>query len=243
MFELDDDLKNIYEKLYNSIEELSSSKKISNVHKSTSVHNSKYHAGAGQLIDRNDVSIKFKNPKFLNSNIDIPCMPAGKESLYFLPTTLLVAVDGVVGAVPYELLKFEASTVRFIEDSKPVSDANIVDTTWEKVNKDGSPDRRFANNRQLPVVQYNKLKLNSSSGLNEMFYISKDGVLNGFTKNLGEIRKYYTKIPIKQKNDYSKEHRNWEDAYSKEEKEEANHFDLNQDTNSDFNRYNRRYWV
>ena len=63
MFELDDDLKNIYEKLYNSIEDLSSSKKISNVHKSASVHNSKYHAGAGQLIDENDVSINFKNLK------------------------------------------------------------------------------------------------------------------------------------------------------------------------------------
>jgi hypothetical protein len=207
LFELDEDLKQIYEELYDSIEYLNTSKKISNVFKSTDIYDSKYHAGAGQLIDKKDIRIVFKNPQFLKTNIDPPCFPAGKESLYFLPTTLLVSVRGVVGAVAYKDLKVELSTIRFIEDGNVPSDANIVDTTWEKVNKDGSPDRRFSSNRQLPVVQYDVLKLFSDSGLNEMFYISKNGIAKSFIDNIKIMKKYYGHIPSEDNDNYESDNK------------------------------------
>jgi hypothetical protein len=39
------------------------------------------------------------------------------------------------------------ATTRFIEDGP------VPDTTWRFVNKNGTPDRRFDNNRRLPVMQ------------------------------------------------------------------------------------------
>ena len=192
LFELDDDLKDIYEKVYNSIEELKTIKKISNVFKKVDVHyDRKYHAGAGELVDKTDVNLFFKNPKFLKTNIDPPCIPAGKESLYFLPTTLLVCEGINVGSIPYNEIKVTKSIVRFIEDGNVPSDAKVVDSTWEKVNKDGSPDRRFSSNRELPIVEYDVLKLESNSGLNEMFYFSKSGVIKNFINNIKLLGKYY----------------------------------------------------
>ena len=51
----------------------------------------------------------------------------------------------------------------------------MVDHTWRYVNKDGSPDRRFKHNRELPIAAYDALSLSSISGLNELVYCSKAG--------------------------------------------------------------------
>jgi len=51
------------------------------------------------------------------------------------------------------------------EDAVP-SDAKVVGSTWRYVNKNGTPDRRFNNNRQLPVVLYSQINISSTSGLN-----------------------------------------------------------------------------
>jgi hypothetical protein len=43
-------------------------------------------------------------------------------------------------------------------------DAVQVDTTWQYVNKRGGPDRRFKNNRRLPVMRYGEVDLATGGG-------------------------------------------------------------------------------
>ncbi|MFP3435632.1 hypothetical protein SB781_38380, partial [Paraburkholderia sp. SIMBA_061] len=43
---------------------------------------------------------------------------------------------------------------RFIETEHVPGDARIVDHTWAHPNKSGGPDRRFKNNRQIPICLY-----------------------------------------------------------------------------------------
>ncbi|WP_462388382.1 hypothetical protein [Acidovorax sp. Q11] len=57
-------------------------------------------------------------------------------------------------------------SIRFIEDGSPPRDAQVIDRTWRYVNKKGGPDKRFKNNRELPVCLYDELQLSSSTGLN-----------------------------------------------------------------------------
>ncbi len=52
------------------------------------------------------------------------------------------------------------------------ADAMVVDTTWRYVNKNGGPDRRFKDNRELPVVQYGRVALTASTGMNNMLSFS-----------------------------------------------------------------------
>jgi hypothetical protein len=55
---------------------------------------------------------------------------------------------------------------RFVEQDAVPSDAQVVDQTWRYVNRNGGPDRRFNNNRQIPIVLYAELHLTSPRGLN-----------------------------------------------------------------------------
>jgi uncharacterized tellurite resistance protein B-like protein len=52
----------------------------------------------------------------------------------------------------------------------------VVDHTWQYVNKSGGPDRRFNNNRQIPICLYEELWLSSPTGLNEVIQISRTGI-------------------------------------------------------------------
>lgn len=56
---------------------------------------------------------------------------------------------------------------RFIEEAPIPPDSQVVGRTWAKVNKDGTPDRRFKGNYEIPIVGYGRLTMTSTTGLNE----------------------------------------------------------------------------
>jgi hypothetical protein len=74
--------------------------------------------------------------------------------------------------VSYESLDISFAPTRFIEDNEVPSDAKVIDRTWRFVNKKGGPDRRFSNNRQLPIAQYGAIELRSPTGLNIHLQVS-----------------------------------------------------------------------
>ena len=102
----------------------------------------------------------------------MPKIKAGRETLYLLPDRLLIYDSSGVGAVSYAALQAQSGNTRFIENEQVPADSAQVGTTWRYVAKNGGPDRRFNNNRQLPIMLYGELKLSSSSGLNEQFQCS-----------------------------------------------------------------------
>ena len=92
-----------------------------------------------------------------------------------------------VGAVSYENLSVEVTQTQFIEDGSVPGDAKIVGYTWKYVNKDGGPDRRFKDNRKLPIALYQELEFSSATGLNEKFQFSDREVVKGFVEVLNAI--------------------------------------------------------
>jgi hypothetical protein len=58
----------------------------------------------------------------------------------------------------------------------------LVGHTWKKANKDRSPDGRFANHYQIPILAYGDIRLTSKSGLNEEFSISNAAAAQGFAQ-------------------------------------------------------------
>jgi hypothetical protein len=86
--------------------------------------------------------------------------------LFFLPDVILYWEHGTFGAVAYDDLRVEQGVTRFIEDGSVPADATVVDRTWRYINRNGGPDRRFNNNRKIPIVQYGVLALTSSKELN-----------------------------------------------------------------------------
>ena len=75
----------------------------------------------------------------------------------------------------YRDLRVSIRDQRFIESDGVPSDAKVVDRTWKYVNKKGGPDRRFKDNRELPICLYEEIALSSDTGLNELLQISRQG--------------------------------------------------------------------
>lgn len=132
----------------------------------------KRHAGASELTDRSTAGLQATCPPKVSCNIAVPTLKAKKRSLYFFPDRLLLYDSTGVGAVSYGDLRAETSLTRFIERGFVPGDATQVGTTWRFVNRHGGPDRRFNNNRQLPIMLYGELHIHSPSGLNELFECS-----------------------------------------------------------------------
>ena len=89
----------------------------------------------------------------------------------------------------YEDLDFAALQSRFVEVGRPPRDAQIVDRTWQYVNKKGGPDRRFAHNPSRDVALYSSLILASASGLTQVFQFSQPTVAQSFSVALEGLKK------------------------------------------------------
>jgi uncharacterized tellurite resistance protein B-like protein len=97
-------------------------------------------------------------------------------SLYLFPDRILVCDSAQVAAINYKDVNFVSRITRFIEDEALPRDAKVVDHTWRFVNKNGDPDRRFNNNTQLPICEYEETEITSESGFREIIQSSRHGI-------------------------------------------------------------------
>jgi hypothetical protein len=153
----------------------------------TTTYDWKVNAGASAVVNRKIAFPRTGAPSYFQCNISIPVLPVSGRRLYFLPDRILVwGADGV-GAVGFDQLHVDFREQRFIEDGGVPADSRVVDKTWKYVNKKGGPDKRFNDNREIPIVLYEGLMLTSKSGLQELFHIPKTGtgsVFNSAVKRL-----------------------------------------------------------
>lgn len=183
-YQLDGPNEQSFEKLHSAFSDVSKCHKIWRIDSTGKVHDRKYHAGAGALITRKEISFGKGLPPNVKSNLEVPLVRAGAISLYFMPDRILVYSASGVGAVSYKDLQFYGEHQCFIETDSVPRDAEVVDHTWRYVNKNGGPDKRFKDNRKLPVALYEELHFRSSSGLNEVFQTSRHSVSEGLRSAL-----------------------------------------------------------
>ena len=61
-------------------------------------------------------------------------------------------------------MEIKTITTQFRENDVVPSDSEQIGSTWLYVNKDGSPDKRFGDNRQIPIMKYCEIKIISNDG-------------------------------------------------------------------------------
>lgn len=136
--------------------------------------------GPSNLVQREVTTVRAAEPPFVKTNVPVLSIGAGRQTLYFLPDRLLVYDAAGIGAISYRTLEISASPQRFVEEGGVTADATVVDHTWRHVNKNGSPDRRFRDNPQVPICLYDELTFRTASGLNEVIQVSRAGLGEGF---------------------------------------------------------------
>jgi len=172
-YNLVDDAESVYREVYKAFETLSTAQKIWHIPSSGKVRDRKYHSGAGEVVKRVPTAVNFENPPYVRTNIPTPSLVLGMQTLYFFPDKILVFEGKNVGGLSYGSLSASITTTAFIESDGVPSDSRVIGQTWRYVNKNGGPDRRFKDNYQIPIAQYEEVHFTSTSGLNELLHISR----------------------------------------------------------------------
>jgi hypothetical protein len=71
---------------------------------------------------------------------------------------------------------------KFLEEEGIPNDSKIIGESWAKINKDGTPDKRFKGNYQIPIVEYAEIEFKSNSGIYEVFMFSNTSFANDFVE-------------------------------------------------------------
>ena len=191
-YDLHDEVELGYEQMHDSFGQLKSCARAWHIEARAVVRDRKYHAGADVTTKRKLTSLSFGSPPFVKTNVKVPLVPVGRQVLAFMPDRLLVFDTNLVGAVSYKDLTVEVEEGRFIEDESVPRDAAVVGKTWRYVNKKGGPDRRFKDNREIPICAYEHVHFSSGSGLNEVIVVSRRGAGEKLTKALAFVRELRT---------------------------------------------------
>ena len=163
-YTIDEEQRTAINERMSPLKKIARSNKIWRITQSSSVIDTKYTSGAGTTINRVACSASTTLPFPFKSNEESICFKYGNETLIFLPDKFFIIQNGKIGALNYSDLTSTVSGTRFVESETVPTDAKIVDHTWKYVNKSGGPDRRFNDNRQLPICLYGELNLRSNTG-------------------------------------------------------------------------------
>jgi hypothetical protein len=91
----------------------------------------KTNAGAGALVQRIPAAVSNQGPRHLATNVVVPTLAAGKDSLYFLPDRVLVRSGRSYSDVDYSELTVRTGVTRFIE--RPGSVPADAQMRWSDV--------------------------------------------------------------------------------------------------------------
>lgn len=149
----------------------------------TAISDQRNNSGALASIQRETIKRPVKTPFYIKANQPAVCIKLKGERLVILPDAIITQRGGKFAAADLGSVQIKVYSGKFVESTGAVpSDAEIIEQTWQFVNQDGSPDRRHAENAQLPVCVYGYLEL-SGSGLDVKLSCSRQNGIDGFSSN------------------------------------------------------------
>jgi hypothetical protein len=86
----------------------------------------------------------------------------GGPFLFIFPDRCVAQVGGRFQDLG-KCFNVNASTTNFREEEAAPRDGEIIGRTWRYVNKSGGPDRRFNDNRQIPIYRYGLVEMSCGS--------------------------------------------------------------------------------
>src|SRR5262249_51144022 len=147
-FDSNDAVQRGYGQLVRAYEAVRSCRAIWDVTSDRDVNKKVERSSASRGVDRKPVTLDYaksdvirfggKAMRFANAN--------GEDFLLYPGVIILQRADGEFALIDLREVDIKFDVTNFIEEETVPEDANIVGRTWAKVNRDGSPDRRFKGN-------------------------------------------------------------------------------------------------
>lgn len=131
-------------------------------------------SNADRAITRKQVRFAIGRCPVIKTAMDVPHLEnANGGDIYLFPVfAVYFAGEKNYGLLEYSDVTFARQLAEFVETEAIPADSKVLGHTWFKTNKDGSQDRRFKDNFQIPVAGYASLIFRSRTGLNEEYLVS-----------------------------------------------------------------------
>jgi hypothetical protein len=173
-FAFDDATRASYDELVHAFENLKTAQRIWDITATAAVDQVRQRTTAFNAITRVPVRFDFASPEIIRSKY--PAMRLGNvggRDLQIYPGFVMMRE----GTRDFALIEFpqmdcQLAQSNYIEEESVPSDSVQIGTTWKRANKDGSRDRRFNDNYQIPIMRYGALAFSSPTGLAEVYQIS-----------------------------------------------------------------------
>jgi hypothetical protein len=125
-------------------------------------------------VTRSPVKFSLGSFDLLDWEQEVPHLRTGRgEDLFLYPGFVIYSINArILAIIGYHDIVLSPSNSNFIESEAIPSDSKIIKKTWFKANKDGTRDKRFVANYEIPVVRYGELALKGDSGLWMKFQFS-----------------------------------------------------------------------
>lgn len=186
--EQDDTFYTLYKNVEKSFELISRSDKIWDKTTTKSTNQYAQRTSATSEIERIPTKIYLSTLDYIvTKHTPLKLENKNGADIYFYPGFIIMDDTGFDFAIiDYSDLEIKFDIVRFIEEDEVPKDSEVAGQTWLKVNKDGTPDRRFSYNYQIPIVLYGEVELSTTNGLYEKFMFSNVKYTELFYKALEE---------------------------------------------------------
>ena len=162
-----------FRELSNAFTELVGAERIWDVTAEVDENRRATRSAADTNLAMTPVRLALVEDDLLHSDTDVLRFPnANGPDLLIYPAFLMTASGNDFGLVDLREVALAYRQGKFVETREVPSDATVVDYTWAKVNKNGTPDKRFKGNYRIPLVGYGHLLWVSPGGIRERYMVS-----------------------------------------------------------------------
>jgi hypothetical protein len=192
-FDMDSEVAEPHRRMQANFDQMAASNRAWSVETEQRIDRVKARSWAGTVVSRGPAFLRRVAASLVDTQ-DPPLalrVLRGKSTAYFYPGFMLV--DDYQGSdfalIDITELGIDSIAANFTETEAAPSDAQVVGSTWAKANKNGSRDRRFAHNRELPIMRYGYLSLSSAGGMDEVFMFSNAEASVGFARAADDLKR------------------------------------------------------
>ncbi len=150
------------------------------------VNDWKRNAGSNSSLIRHRSKIGKQNPNLLKTNVEVWGFDAGNIKFYLFPDCVFIFQDGVYSTISYSEVRVSLNDLEYVEQESLPNDATVIGKTWKYVRRDGGRDRRFNNNRQLPIVNYGLVAFSSPNFIAYLIVSSLE-ISSSFTQSFNKV--------------------------------------------------------